>query len=144
MQLTAYTDYSLRLLLYLGSQDSGKRSSIKEIAEAYQLSTNHLSKIVHDLGKKGLIHTVRGRNGGIELALKPSDINVGAVVRQTEDLTLVECFDRELNQCVVSPSCFLKHVLYDATEAFLSVLDEYTLEDMLKNKEHLQFLLQNN
>ncbi|WP_100408278.1 Rrf2 family transcriptional regulator [Bacillus solitudinis] len=144
MQLTAYTDYSLRLLLFLGSQNSGKRSSIKEIASAYQLSINHLSKIVHELGKKGLIHTVRGRNGGIELALDPIDINIGAVVRQTEDLTLVECFDPELNRCVVSPACQLKHILYDATEAFLSVLDEYTLADILNNKEHLNFLLQNN
>jgi len=85
MRLTQYTDYSLRVLLYLGVRDNNKLSNIKEIAEAYNISKNHLMKIIHELGKLGLIETIRGRNGGIRLAQLPKDINIGKVVRQTEE-----------------------------------------------------------
>ncbi|MFV8829974.1 Rrf2 family transcriptional regulator [Alkalihalobacterium sp. APHAB7] len=141
MQLTTYTDYSLRVLLYLGTLSDDKLASIKEISSAYGISNNHLSKIVFELGKLGLIETIRGRNGGIKLAKSPSEINIGSVVRQTEDLEVVECFDAERNMCMISSGCRLKHVLNEAMKAYLQVLDQYTLEDMLVNKDFLRSLL---
>ncbi|OLO37920.1 Rrf2 family transcriptional regulator [Alkalihalophilus pseudofirmus] len=141
MQLTSYTDYSLRVLLYLGTQPENQLSSIKEISSAYGISNNHLSKIVFELGKLGLIETIRGRNGGIKLAKQPKSINIGAVVRQTEDLQIVECFNEEGNLCIISSGCRLKHVLNDAMKAYLKVLDSYTLEDILINKDYLRTLL---
>ncbi|MEW4211788.1 Rrf2 family transcriptional regulator [Priestia megaterium] len=142
MRLTQYTDYSLRVLLYLGVRDNNKLSNIKEIAEAYNISKNHLMKIIHELGKLGLIETIRGRNGGIRLAQLPKDINIGKVVRQTEeDFHIVECFDHEGNFCVISPVCKLKNVLHEAMQAFIKVLDQYTLEDLIQNKDELNLLL---
>jgi len=142
MRLTQYTDYSLRVLLYLGVRDNNKLSNIKEIAEAYNISKNHLMKIIHELGKLGLIETIRGRNGGIRLAQLPKDINIGKVVRQTEeDFHIVECFDREGNFCAISPVCKLKNVLHEAMQAFIKVLDQYTLEDLIQNKDELNLLL---
>ncbi|MGG0464847.1 Rrf2 family transcriptional regulator [Priestia aryabhattai] len=142
MRLTQYTDYSLRVLLYLGVRDNNKLSNIKEIAEAYNISKNHLMKIIHELGKLGLIETIRGRNGGIRLAQLPKDINIGKVVRQTEeDFHIVECFDREGNFCTISPVCKLKSVLHEAMQAFIKVLDQYTLEDLIQNKDELNLLL---
>ncbi|QDI92630.1 Rrf2 family transcriptional regulator [Salicibibacter halophilus] len=136
MQLTSYTDYSLRVLIYVGSLPEGGRTSIKEIASAYQLSSNHLQKIVHDLGRKNYIETIRGRNGGIQLGLQPEKINVGTLVREMEDMALVECFN-ENHLCAISPVCRLKGALHKANEAFLQVLDDYTLADLLVNKDDL-------
>jgi Rrf2 family transcriptional regulator, nitric oxide-sensitive transcriptional repressor len=134
MRLTYYSDYSLRVLLYLTTQNE-KLSNIKEIADVYQISKNHLMKITHNLGKLGYIETIRGRNGGIRLAKKPEDINVGEVVRKTEeDFYVVECFDKDHNTCVITSVCSLKHMLNEALDAFLSVLDKYTLEDIATNK----------
>ncbi|TYR79183.1 Rrf2 family transcriptional regulator [Priestia megaterium] len=142
MRLTQYTDYSLRVLLYLAVRDNKNLSNIKEIAHAYQISKNHLMKITHELGKLGLIETIRGRNGGIRLAKLPKDINIGAVVRQTEeDFHIVECFNSEGNFCAITPSCHLKHVLHEAMQAFIQVLDRYTLEDLVVNKDDLNLLL---
>lgn len=142
MRLTQYTDYSLRVLLYLAVRDRQSLSNIKEIANAYQISKNHLMKVTHELGKLGLIETIRGRKGGIRLAKNPKEINIGAVVRQTEeDFHIVECFNSELNKCTISPSCKLKHVLYEAMQAFIKVLDGYTLQDLVMNKDELNFLL---
>ncbi|MBM7649521.1 Rrf2 family nitric oxide-sensitive transcriptional repressor [Bacillus ectoiniformans] len=131
MRLTLYTDYSLRVLIYLGSKERSELSNIKEIAEAYGISKNHLMKVIHELGKMGIIETIRGRNGGIRLALPPEEINIGAVVRKTEDdFYLVECFNPDGNQCVITPVCGLKHVLFQALQAYLAVLDGYTLKDL--------------
>ncbi|WP_209123836.1 Rrf2 family transcriptional regulator [Alkalihalobacillus sp. BA299] len=141
MQLTSYTDYSLRVLLYLGTQPENKLSSIREISSAYGLSNNHLSKIVFELGKLGLIETIRGRNGGIKLAKSPKEINIGKVVRQTEDLQIVECFNEEENHCIISSGCRLKNVLNEALKAYLNVLDQYTLDDILINRDYLRMLL---
>ncbi|MEB1809260.1 MAG: Rrf2 family transcriptional regulator [Bacillaceae bacterium] len=141
MQLTTYTDYSLRVLLYLGTLTEDKLASIKEISSAYGISNNHLSKIVYELGKLGLIETIRGRNGGIKLAKSPNEINIGNVVRQTEDLEIVECFNADRNMCIISAGCRLKHALNEAMNAYLQVLDQYTLEDMLVNKDFLRSLL---
>ncbi len=138
MQLTSFTDFSLRVLLFLGTQPDNKLSNIKEISAVYGISNNHLSKIVFQLGKLGLIETIRGRNGGMKLGKHPKDINIGFVVRQTEDLHVVECFNKETNTCIISSACKLKHVLNEALHAYLNVLDSYTLEDMLHNKEYIR------
>lgn len=143
MRLTSYTDYSLRVLLYLGTQPKDRLTSIREISEMYRISNNHLTKVVYGLGKLGLVETIRGRNGGIRLARVPEKINVGWVVRQTEEeLDIVECFDDERNQCILSPACRLKGVLKEALNAYLSVLDKYTLADLLINRDELKVLFQ--
>jgi Rrf2 family nitric oxide-sensitive transcriptional repressor len=139
MRLTSYSDYSIRVLLYLASQKNDKLANIKEIAEAYDISKNHLMKIIYNLGKMGYIETIRGRNGGIRLAKRPSEINIGEIVRITEeDFYLVECFGDHSNNCVIAPVCSLKHILNRALDAFLKVLDEYTLEDITQNKAMLR------
>lgn len=134
MRLTNYTDYSLRVLIYLASKPPDELSNITEIAEAYGISRNHLMKVIHKLGKMGVIDTIRGRGGGIKLALPPEEINIGKIVRQTEDdFKLVECFGDGQATCVISPICGLRHVLNRALAAYLAVLDEYTLGDIIKN-----------
>lgn len=141
MQLTIYTDYSLRVLIYLGTQPEGKQTNIKEIADCYNISNNHLSKVVYELGKLGIVETMRGRNGGIKLAKDPAEIILGKLVRHTEGpMTLVECFDAEKNTCRISPVCSLKGILNEALNAYLNVLDSYTLKDLLVNKDKLKGL----
>ncbi|RHW38385.1 Rrf2 family transcriptional regulator [Lysinibacillus yapensis] len=142
MRLTLYTDYSLRVLLYLGIKGSDRLSTIQEIAENYSISKNHLMKVTHDLGQLGLIETIRGRSGGIRLNVKPEEINIGQVVRHTEeDFHLVECFSPENNLCKLSPACQLKYALNEALMAYLQVLDRYTLADFLISKEEMFQLL---
>ncbi|MFS1513703.1 Rrf2 family transcriptional regulator [Chengkuizengella sp. SCS-71B] len=144
MRLTNYTDYTLRVLLYLATQPKDKISNIKEISETYGISNNHLMKVVYELGLLKLIHTIRGRGGGIKLASAPKDINIGWVVRQTENRSnIVECFDKENNSCIISPVCKLKNVLNEALNAFLEILDHYTLEDLLTNEPELKKILMN-
>lgn len=134
MQLTLYTDYSLRVLLYVGLKGD-ETATISEIAEAYHVSRNHLVKVVHHLGKLGYLETTRGRTGGIVLALDPADINVGEVVEAVEPtMDLVECFDIATNTCPIAPACRLKGVLIQANRAFLAVLKEYTLQDLLVSR----------
>ncbi|TWT16113.1 Rrf2 family transcriptional regulator [Planomicrobium sp. CPCC 101079] len=143
MRLTMYTDFSLRVLIYLGTQEEGKLTTIQEISDAYNISKNHLTKVTFELGKAGFIHTVRGRGGGIRLADAPQNINIGTVVRQMEDdFHLVECFDVKHNRCPIAPVCGLRGVLGKALHAYLSVLDQYTLEDLLGNREGLRAILQ--
>lgn len=142
MRLTLYTDYSLRTLIYLGTKEDNQLSTIQEISDAYNISKNHLMKITHQLGQLGYIETIRGRGGGIRLAIDPKTITLGEIVRQTEeDFHLVECFDKENNLCKIAPACQLKGVLYEALEAYLAVLDRYSLEDFLHSKEKLRALL---
>lgn len=142
MKLTLYTDYSLRVLLYLASApDKNRLVQIKDIAESYGISKNHLMKVTFHLGKLGYVETIRGRNGGLKLAVLPEDINIGKLVRQTEeDFHMVECFQDHAS-CIISPNCKLKGILYQALQAFLSVLDQYTLKDLITNKEQLTSLL---
>ena len=131
MRLTLYTDYSLRVLLYLATHQ-GQRATISDIADAYQISRNHLVKVVHQLSLNGWISTTRGKSGGMSLAFPPERINVGTVVRQTEPhMNLLECFDKQNNQCAISPACQLKQVLYQARKAFCDVLDGCTLADVI-------------
>lgn len=131
MRLTDYTDYALRVLMYVGAQ-AGRLVTIQEIAINHGISKNHLTKVVHRLGLAGLVETVRGRTGGVRLARDPSTITVGAVVRLTEpDFTMVECFDEAKNTCTLSPVCVLKHALGRATSAYLQELDHISLESVL-------------
>lgn len=131
MRLTRYTDYALRTLIYVGLHEP-RQSSIAEIARAYGISESHLTKVVHQLGRLGLIRTIRGRGGGLRLARAPSEIVVGAVVRQTEDdLALVECFSG--GACAITAPCRLRRILGEALSAFLAVLDRYTLADLIED-----------
>lgn len=133
MRVTRYTDYSLRVLMYVALKGE-ELSTIGEIAEAYNISKNHLMKVVNQLANKGYLQAVRGKNGGMRLNHAAEDINVGKLVRDTEqDLELVECFGKN-NECVITPACELKHVLASALEAFFSTLDNYTLADLLPQK----------
>ncbi|AIQ28253.1 Rrf2 family transcriptional regulator [Paenibacillus sp. FSL P4-0081] len=143
MRLTLYTDYSLRILMYLGAKQREELTTIQDISSAYGISKNHLMKVSHELGKAGYIETVRGRGGGIRLALAPGKINIGEVVRRMEDdFYLVECFHPSGGSCPISPVCGLKGVLGRALQAYLQVLGEYTLEDLLMNRDDLRAILQ--
>jgi Rrf2 family nitric oxide-sensitive transcriptional repressor len=125
MRLTAFSDYSLRTLICLAVKG---QSTIAEVSHLYSISEAHLNKVIHQLGIAGDIETIRGRGGGIRLARPPEAINVGAVVRRTEDLALVTCF--EGGACLVAPCCVLQTALKEALVAFLTVLDRYTVADL--------------
>ena len=134
MRLTTFTDYSLRVLMFLAA-DPERRATIAEIARTFEISENHLMKVVHLLGKAGLLANVRGKGGGLQLAKAPNAINIGKVVRTTEGRPMpAECFDRERNRCVITPVCKLRHALDEAVKAFYAVLDQYTLEDLVRNR----------
>ncbi|ASB90334.1 nitric oxide-sensing transcriptional repressor NsrR [Bacillus sonorensis] len=142
MKLTNYTDYSLRVLIFLATKNSNELVNIKDIADTYSISKNHLMKVIYELGKLGYVETIRGRNGGIRLGKAPEQINIGEVIRKTEDdFNLVECFNKEKNNCILSPNCGLKHVLNKALSAYLSVLDQYTLQDVIFNQDNIRKLL---
>lgn len=135
MRLTTYTDYTLRTLMHLG-MNRHRLVTIQDIAVLHGISKNHLTKVVHQLGLSGIVETVRGRNGGLRLKREPDDINIGMVVSNTEtDFYMAECFNRSTNTCVYAPSCILKGVLSDATEAYLAVLNGVTLADLIAKKE---------
>lgn len=130
MQLTQYTDYSFRVLIFLAQKSSGL-STVTEIASFHGISRNHLVKVIHNLANKGFIVTTRGRNGGMTLSRAPASINLGDVARQTEpNFNIAECFDKEHNRCVITPTCALKSILWEARAAFLGTLDKYTLADV--------------
>ncbi len=140
MHLTTYTDYSLRVLMRLALTPR-ELTTIAEIAEVYGISEHHLMKVVHQLGLAGYIETIRGRGGGLRLARKATDITVGEVIRRMEpDLGLVACF-RANEHCSISPACALSPVLGEALDAFLAVLDRYTLADLISRPKHLSQLL---
>ncbi|HLS60794.1 MAG TPA: Rrf2 family transcriptional regulator [Virgibacillus sp.] len=142
MKLTNYTDYSLRVLIYLAIKGPETKSTITEITEAYQISRNHLTKVIHQLGQIGVITTTRGRGGGITLAQNPKEVTIGSIVRETEEnFHMVECFNSENNNCVLTPVCGLKHVLHEALAAYLTVLDKYTIADLVKEPEMYRILL---
>lgn len=141
MRLTTFTDYSLRVLMFLAARP-GHPATIGAIAEAFGISRNHLMKVVQFLGQQSYLTNVRGRGGGIALAQSPADIRLGALVRLTEaDSYPVECFDRVNNRCVITPACRLRGALRTAVAAFYSALDEYTLEDVVRNRRALVTIL---
>ena len=135
MKLTAYTDYSLRTLIYL-AMNRDALVTIQQIADAHGIAKNHLTKVVHRLGTLGYIETVRGRNGGLRLGREPADINIGEVVSHTEtDFYMAPCFDEASAGCMYSAACVLKGVFGKATAAFLDVLGAVTLEQMVVKEE---------
>ncbi|WP_379866439.1 RrF2 family transcriptional regulator [Marinobacter sp. M5B] len=139
MHITRYTDYSLRVLIYLALQQE-RLVTIQQIADSYDISKNHLMKVGHQLTLKGYIESVRGKNGGLRLHRRPEDINIGVLVRETEqDMNLVECFSSD-NQCCITPVCGLKNILAEALRAFLNTLDQYTLADILTERQKPQLL----
>lgn len=132
MRLTIFTDYTLRSLLYLG-MNRDRLITIQEIADLHSISKSHLTKVIFHLGQIGLAETVRGRNGGLRLGLEPEKINIGKVVRATEnDFFMAECFGVDHSSCAHFGACRLTHVLHDATNAYLAILDEVTLADLLR------------
>lgn len=132
MRLTTFSDYAFRVLIYLGSTPEGL-ATIADIAAAYGISENHLMKVVHHLARLGCVETVRGKGGGMRLAKPPEEINVGEVLRATEDgFALVDCMEEGESDCRIARACALKGALGEAVAAFLRVLDGYTLADLAR------------
>ena len=130
VQLTQFTDYSLRALMFLGAHP-GRLCTIAQIAEAYGISVNHLMKVVNRLASRGYVETIRGKGGGLRLARAPRLINLGEIVRDMEErFDIVECFNEQHQTCPLLPACVLRSVLSDARRNFLATLDRYTLEDV--------------
>lgn len=146
MQLTRFTDYTLRVLISVGLNDKrGERRgvTIGEISTQYGISRNHLMKVVQHLGRAGYLVTLRGKGGGLRLAVPAAEINLGSVVRNVEGgFYIVPCFDdQRTDRCVIAPACVLKGVLGQALTAFLHVLDGYTLADLLGPDRDIATLL---
>lgn len=141
MELSKFSDYSLRMLLYLGLNPD-RLVSLVEIADAYSISRNHLVKISNHLAKMNLVRATRGKGGGLQLSKAPEEINIGEIVRSTEGHSpLVECFDPSNNTCCIIKSCTLKGVLKKAEKAFYAELDQHTLKSLLRNKAGLTLAL---
>ena len=141
MRLTVYTDYSLRMLMYLAAKEGG-RTTIAEVAAAYGISKAHLTKIAHQLGLAGYVETARGKGGGLRLARPAGEIGLGDVVRRLEpDMALVPCFEPLHAPCLIVPACGLRGALYEARQAFLVVLDRYSLADLVQRRAALAALL---
>jgi len=132
MQLTTHTDYALRVLIYL-TLHQDQLVTITELAEFFDISRNHLVKVVHKLGVKGFIKTVRGKGGGICLARPPQDINIGAVIREIEgNFFMVECFNpQKQGHCAIQPICGLTALLRNALSQYMAVLDNAALSDVV-------------
>jgi Rrf2 family nitric oxide-sensitive transcriptional repressor len=140
VRLTLHTDFALRVLLRVGLND-GKLTTITDIAQSFGISKAHLMKVVNDLSQKGYLNTVRGRKGGIRLMREPRHINIGQVVRDTEDqLNVIGCLEHR-GYCCIERVCVLRGALRNATEAFLAVLDAHTLADLIKPQRALLSLL---
>lgn len=136
MRLTSYTDFGLRALLYLATLPRGELSSVAKVSALYDVSRNHMVKVINQLVKLGYLGSQRGKNGGIWLAVAPEDVNVGAVIRELEgNLTGIDCGSPI---CHIVSVCLLKGALKEAMNAFLCVMDNYTLADLLANKVELQ------
>ncbi len=131
MELSRFTDYSLRTLIFAG-RNPDRIITVPEVAAANGISENHLVKITHKLGKLGYLETRRGRGGGFLLARAPALINLGEVVRATESLALVECLRADGGSCPILRTCLLKRVICEARDAFLETFDKYTLRDLLR------------
>ena len=142
MQLTTFTDYALRVLMMTGLKD-GALATIPEISEQYGISRNHLMKVVHQLSRAGYLETIRGKGGGIRLARPPEKIRIGAVIRDMEEhMNIVACFDpRKRGGCTIEPACVLRGVLQEGLDAFLDVMDGYTLADLIAPQRKLRRLL---
>jgi Rrf2 family nitric oxide-sensitive transcriptional repressor len=141
MHLTLQTDYSIRILMYLGAAPTTV-SSVSAIAGAFNVSHNHLVKVARLLTQLGLVKAVRGRTGGLTLGMPPADINIGAVVRRTEPhMQIAECFAPD-HDCAIVQSCALKHALAAAQQAFFETLDGYSLATLIQSPALTQNLIQ--
>ncbi len=137
MRLTDYSEYALRVLIYLSIQDD-RLVTVKEISEQYGISHNHLTKLVHKLGKNGFVETIRGKSGGLRIGRDPAMITVGEVVRIMEsDFAIVECMQSGNYECRIVRACVLSGVFREGLNAFLEVLDNYTIADLVKPKQQL-------
>lgn len=140
MQLTQFTDYSLRALIFIALKQH--TCIVPDIAKAYGISQHHLTKIIHNLSKLGLVKTTRGRNGGISMAVEARTVNLKKLVLQLEPhFDIVPCFNIKKQNCCIAPACKLKHILHNAQQAFFSVLEQVTLADVLENQQDLKGLL---
>ena len=141
MRLTTFSDYTLRVLIYL-ALDQTKLVTIPLIAGAYGISENHLMKVVHQLARAGVVETVRGKGGGIRLARPPEEIRLGQIVKAAEGAApIVECLGEEESACCIAPACRLSGILVRAFAALYDVLDEYTLADLVGNRRALKQVL---
>lgn len=140
MRIQTYTDYALRVLMYMALKGQEK-VTVDEIAGAYGISRNHVMKIVQDLAHQGYVTTVRGRSGGAQLAAPPESISVGALVRGCEsNAALVSCFG-DSGSCCIASACVLRTAFAEAQEAFFAALDSYTLADLIAPQQALAALL---
>lgn len=141
MHLTVYSDYALRVLMYLAVKPD-ELSTIAEIAGSYDISETHLMKVAHQLGVAGYVETVRGRGGGLRLAKPVEAIGLADVIRTTEpDMAIVSCFKPVDAPCAIRPSCVLRRALEKARDAFMAVLEDYTLGDLVAPRARLADLL---
>ena len=141
MRLTQFSNFAIRLLMYAALKGNAP-SAVPEIAKAYGISYDHLKKAAGELCRRGYLEAVRGRNGGVRLAKDAGEIRIGEVIRQTEgDTVLVECFDPATNTCPLLTACQLRVALQEALAAFFTVLDRYTLADLVRAPEQLTPLL---
>lgn len=139
MQLSRFTDYTLRVLFYVATNDN-RLVTLSEIAGCYEISVEHLRKVVHALSKAGHLETFRGKNGGIRLAKAPRDINIAQIVGEAEGYhPLINCGEQ---MCRLTGFCSLQNILGEAQKAFMQVLEQYTLEDMLRNPKMAESLIQ--
>jgi len=138
LQLTSFTDYGLRALIFLASLPADQMTSITEVSETYNVSRNHMVKIINQLSRSGYVTAVRGKNGGIRLGRPAAQIIIGEVVREMEPLQLVNCSSEF---CHITSACRLKKALYDAVQCFLQELDKYTLADLVEDNHPLYKLL---
>ena len=137
MKLNAFTDYCLRVLIFLAAEPA-RRATIHEIASAFDVSEHHLTKVVHFLGKQAWVDTVRGNGGGLALAAPAKTICIGEVVRRSEGNALpAECFRDDGGSCVIARDCRLRDVLGEAVDAFYAALDKYTVADLVRNRATL-------
>lgn len=142
MQLSAYSDYSLRVLMHAALRGP-ERVTVDEVSETFGISRHHLVKIVHGLGRHGYLHTQRGIGGGFTLGCAPENIRLGDIVRFGEETEkVIDCMDRPNRQCRLFPACRLKNVLDEAAAAFFAVLDGYTLADLLKQPSKMKASLE--
>ncbi len=141
MRLTVFSDYTLRVLMYL-ALDRPRLATIPDIANAYGISENHLMKVVHRLARAGIVETVRGKGGGIRLARPPAQIRLGEIVRASEgDAPIVECLSGDPGACRITHACKLKGILIDAFDALYESLDEHTLADLVERPRALKAVL---
>ncbi len=141
MRLTVFSDYTLRVLMYL-ALDRTRLATIPEIADAYGISQNHLMKVVHQLARAGIVESVRGKGGGIRLGRAPEDIRLGDVVRASEgSAPIVECLSHEPHTCRIAAPCRLKGILVSAFDALYDSLDEHTLADLVEKPRALKHAL---